>query len=129
MLMKVFALFVCSASALQLNAAAQGRRAAIGTAAAAAVSLVPQLANAAEPKAKAYGNIRPGVYSDLLSVGVGLAATVGLVGAGLSAALDYDAEEACIIFEGDQVCGKVNPGSEEDDMTCVLDGSRGWVCA
>ena len=85
---------------------------------------------AAEPKAqKAYGDIRPGTYNDILSVGIGLAAIVGVFGTALTAALDYDAEEACIIFEGENVCGKVNPGMEEDDMTCVLDRSRGWVCA
>ena len=54
-----------------------------------------------------------------------LVGTVAVVGAALDFALHADAEQACIVHEEKEYCGRVS----EETEGCVLTQFDGWVCA
>merc|ERR550514_1949968 len=109
-------------------------------AAAAAVSLAPLPASAAHSLVQGhelvksqfgstnYGDVNPEMYYTLVPGVLALAATVGLIGFALDTALNWDAEEGCILVPEDagekEVCGRLSADTEG----CVLTGN-GWVCA
>ena len=108
-------------------AKAVGKLFALGTTNLHAVSLAaPAASTAAASKSSAFG-----LALDAKGEGLGLAA-----GASLAVALAVAARrgerivEACILYEGKEVCGPLDESRlmGAEDETCVYDGTA-WVCA
>ena len=64
----------------------------------------------------------------LLGLGVSAAAAVAAVAAAERTAAADKSDEACIVYEGAEVCGPVSFTQGAEGETCVYDGLS-WVCA
>ena len=51
----------------------------------------------------------------------------GIAAIALEKAVHAGADEACIMFEGKELCGRMHPDPEMDG--CILSSAEGWVCA
>merc|ERR1719291_861152 len=82
------------------------------------LDLTPEALHAA----KEHGDVVIG--NSALSAALGLVFSLGFVSFVIGQALHFGADEACIVVEEKEHCGRVK--ADDDDMLCVLSASDGW---